>query len=383
MVATDPYKGKRRSQPAHILNMIKRDLSRFGEVESPPKDSRFEVLAGSSKTPQYMVRLLLFGLMRFKNYGTMDKVLWHTYLNYKGFIFGVVESRWRGYTIQGIDKNETTVKLAKQIQGLFDTSCDRIDPILQASLEESKRTHGYYLNNSYNRLFSIYAFYKREILKAVEDHQKAKNKKVNPMTIGKYLNEVALLEDSISNNTFALMSAFYSLLDFSMTAMYVLKQPNGTERIRTLKFKEQFKQLFPVNSDKQLKDIYDSLVKIKDNYRNPLMRGLLSWEILVPFPYIGLIPLSFKSLDKVTYRDISVEEAVDIVNTFQTFLDMTENKIPYAFYNVYLESGLSIPMNSLLVTELTKEMTSLDAFKGCCDAKVQYWDALQNRDVFL
>ena len=124
---------------------------------------------------------------------------------------------------------------------------------------------------------------------------------------------------------------------------------------------------------------------IKRNYRNPLAHGLRSEvTLLVQLPYIGLMPLSYENFSQKIYygiAEIGKNDALKIINTFQSFLDFLKNKEPYRFYMLYLDYGFAIPMNEQEVLKIKEKMTTYEEFKEYLDKEAFYQDLLINRDI--
>jgi len=199
------------------------------------------------------------------------------------------------------------------------------------------------------------------------------------------LNKKAKLENEITAYSFALILSFFSLMEFLLDVFYAFEQPHIKFSVfKKKKWDERFKLIFDLNKEKDIKQIYDEVKEIKREYRNPLTHGLYKEaNLLVKFPYIGLIPLSYNYLfDEICYGPgISMNNVCDIINTFESFLNILKNKEPYKFYMLYIDYGFPIPMNEKEMSKIKEKMTSYVEFKEYLEWRRAYEDMIINRDI--
>lgn len=294
------------------------------------------------------------------------------------------ESRFFSWTIEGTREDIHTLDLAKEIHKYVVRSCETLDIFLRLRLEIEVQKSNFYVNNTFCSLFSIYDFFKQKILDTLKEYEQSQRSANHPISISMVLDKDWQLKTLLSNYSFALMSAFYSFMDFLMLAVYSFERPKlKLDEFRGKRFNEKFKILFPVNTDCEIKQLYDELNHFKKNYRNPLTHGLLESEYLVHLPSVGLIPLSYQHISKkISHRLVPVEneDVSKIIDTFTRFLNWVERKEPYSFYMIYIHHRFPIPMREDLISEIKKEMISLENFNEFCDHKAEYLDRLNNRD---
>ena len=195
------------------------------------------------------------------------------------------------------------------------------------------------------------------------------------------------IEKEISNYSFALISIFFSLLEFLLETFYLFQERKmGLKEFKSMHWTLKFKYIFPIQSINFIKKIYDSFREVKSKYRNPLNHGLLN-EInyLVPFPPYGLKPISYEYLtDKIHYRyiQISINEAIEIEKIFQNFLDNYLKKTePYNYYMLYLNFYFPIPINYDEIIKIKDNMTNLKDFLEYLLERDEYEDAVINREI--
>jgi hypothetical protein len=179
--------------------------------------------------------------------------------------------------------------------------------------------------------------------------------------------------------------SFFSLLEFLLDVLYAFEQHNEKFfEFRKKNWNIRFKSLLNFNKHKELKRIYEELLSIKKNYRNPLTHGLTNEiSLLVPLASVGLIPLSYRNLSNKTYYsffEIEKEDALRMIDLFREFLAFLENKEPYKFYILYLKCGFSIPIDANEISKIKKKMSSEEEFQEYIERESYIEDMFINRD---
>jgi len=370
-----------------IYNILK-DFKPF-QPRFDDKSKFVNVITGIYNPPAYIVQILLLGILELENYGRMDKVLWHTYFLYKGYPFMIRDYKFDTWTIEGIKRDEEIIQLAKEIQNKIIKASKVLDKILYNELKSEIENGNFYLHNLYHKLYSIYCFYEEKFLETIKEYEEFEKEKGKHITIHNLVdiwNTRLKFEKEISKYSFALILSFFSLLEFLLDVFYAFEQPNMEFfEFRKKKWHNRFKIVFTISKNEKLKRLYDKLVDIKRNYRNPLAHGLRSEvTLLVQLPYIGLVPLSYEYFSQKIYygiAEIGKNDALKIINTFQSFLDFLKNKEPYRFYMLYLDYGFAVPMNEQEVLKIKEKMTTYEEFKEYLDKEAFYQDLLINRDI--
>ena len=169
--------------------------------------------------------------------------------------------------------------------------------------------------------------------------------------------------------------------------IFYLFQPRkiGLKDFKSKRWESKFKYIFSIQTDKRIKKIYDSFREIKSKYRNPLSHGLLN-EInyLIPVPLYGLKPISYEYLtDEIHYREIQIqkEDASQLRNNFDDFLNYIKKTSPYNYYTLYLKMDFQVPIKEEKIKELKNEMTSIEDFFDYLQDKSEYEDAIYNREI--
>jgi len=372
-------------------NKIRLIFKDFEPLE-PKSDDLFKfvnILTQNYNPPAYIVQILLLGILGFKNYGRMDKVLWHTYFRYKNRPFMIRDYKFGSWTVKGLGSDEEMVQLAKEIQNKIIKSSKVLDKVLYNELKSEVEKERFYLNNVYHKLFSIYDFYEEKVLDTIRECEKFEKDIKKPEKISDIVENFNIkltYEKTISKYSFALILSFFSFLEFLLDVIYAFEQPNKKFfEFRKEKWNDRFKLVFSINKNKELKCLYDDLIIIKTNYRNPLAHGLTNEvNLLILLPYVGLVPLSYEYLSDKTYYgfvEIEKDDASKIIDTFRRLLKFVEDEEPYRFYILYLSYGFSIPINAQEISKIKKEMITYEEFKEYLEKRAFYEDMIINRDI--
>jgi len=369
------------------IRLILKDFKPFEPASNAPYEF-VNISTGNFNPPSYIVQILLLEILGLKNYGRMDKVLWHTYFWYKNYPFMIRDYKFGSWTIKGLRNDEKISQLAEEIQSKIIKSSKILDKVLYNELKSEVEKERFYLNNMYSKLLSIYDFYEEKVLDTIGELEKfQKNvKEIEISNIIKNLNIKLNLEKTISKYSFALILSFFSFLEFLLDVIYAFEQPNKKFfEFRKKKWYERFKLVFPINKNKELKHLYDDLIDIRRDYRNPLAHGLTNEvSLLVPLPFAGLVPLSYEFLSEKTYYgfvEIEKDDASKIIGTFRKLLKFVEEEEPYKFYTLYLSYGFPIPINAQESSKIKKEMTTYEEFKEYLEKRAFYEDMIRNRDI--
>lgn len=372
----------------NIINQVFQDFKPF---EPEPREvSKFSnILTGNYEPPAYIVKILLFGILEFKNYGSiMEKVLWTTFFKYKNHLFMIRDYKFGSWTIEGIKKDKETLSLANEIRNNIIKASKLLDKVLYSYLKSKIEKENFHLNNVYHKLISFFDFYEERVQDSIKEYEviEKNNKSFGKnLSLADRLNYTLDAGKKISKYSFALILAFFSLLEFLLDVVYVFEYPNKNFlKFRKKQWKDRFKSTFPINSNEKLKNFYDEFTSIRRNYRNPLTHGLRNEvNLLFSLPSIGLVPLSYEYLSHTTYYgfvEIGKEKALNILDLFRTFLKFMEEEDPYMFYILYLDIGFSIPVNEKEVLKIKKLMTTYEDFKEYLISKSRYEDIIINRD---
>lgn len=340
--------------------------------------------------PSYIVQILLFSVLELENYGRMDKVLWHTFIKYKNYIFMIRDYKFGTWSIECLRESNETIKFAEEIKSKIKKASLLLDKELYKILKLNLENDNFYINNVYNKLISTFNFFENKILESEREFEKLEieNRNINNYFnfIVNVYNKKFNIENKLSKYTFALILSFFSILEFILDVFFIFEN----HKKKFLEFKKEkwikrFKIVFNLKNNIKIKKLYDELINIKNNYRNPLSHGLYNEvNILVFLPTIGLVPLSYEYLlNKVQYNYIEIkkEDALYILRIFKEFFKIIENEEPYNFYNLFLNYGFPIPVNKNELSKIKNKMTTYEEFKEYLDKRSRYEDMIINREI--
>ncbi len=362
------------------ISLILKDFKSFNP-KSTDLSEFVNISIGNYNPPSYIVEVLLCGINKFKNYGREEKVLWHTYFNYKNCLFVIRDWKGSSWALEVEKRDEKTIKLAEEIKKNIIKASELLNNLLIKELTVIKNRGDFYLNNVYHKLFPIYEFYKKKIYEIIKSYDK-KTKKLNPKNLSDILNPIIERQKEIANYSFSLLLSFFSLTEFLFDVIYIFKKSGeGFFDFKELDWKKRFKVTFDLK-DKEIKDFYEKFIAIRKKYRNPLTHGLTNEaSLLVKWPSIGLVPISYKYLlNEICYDLFNVreEDALSIINKFDSFLKFIKKKKPYNFYMMYIKYGFPIPAVKKDISQIKKEMTTITNFKSYLDGKAEHETMIDN-----
>jgi hypothetical protein len=336
--------------------------------------------------PSYIVKILLFKILDFNNYGPMDKVEWHTYVRYKDNVFMLRDWKRTTWTIEGVTANLSNSKLSVEIVSKIKKSSAILDKFLQLELSFQILKGDFYIRNQLNRMLGIYKFYTKLVRK--ELHKSKVNDKFSSSSkktrIAKVLNPIIRRNKKISIFGLTCIVFYYSLLEFIFDLIYTFEKADPAHffTFKKNKFKERFKEIFPIDKNKKLKSFYEELLNIKRKYRDSIVHGLTDANIsLLVSSKVGLVPLSYEFLSQTVYFglfEIDVDEVGKILNLFEDFYKWLRANLPYKFYLKYAEAGLEIPFDQSEVNKIKSYMKSEKIFSKYIKERVKEEEYLLN-----
>ena len=345
--------------------------------------------------------------------------------------------------IYNIDENSDLYKVSLLILSKLKKAAKKLIPYFKKEYLDDSKIETYYIYNTYRKLESIYLFFKSKLELALQNYNsllakkdienfrkklKIKHKEGTPIRdvikdigdplfellnefnfsqklIENHKNEIddsklkgfimhdrytVLIEEAekeISNFSFALITIFFSILEFILEIFYLFQTRTiGLKDFKSKPWESKFKYIFPIQNDKGIKKIYDTLREIKSKYRNPLSHGLLN-EInyLIPVPLYGLKPISYEYLtDEIHYRRIQIKkvDAIQLKKNFDDFLNYIKKTPPYNYYTLYLKLDFQVPIKEEKIKELKNEMRSIEEFFDYLQERSEYENAIFNREIF-
>ena len=154
-----------------------------------------------------------------------------------------------------------------------------------------------------------------------------------------------------------------------MDALFAFKADRRLSYLefRKLTWDERFKTVFPVQSDSEIKEIYEHLRSLRKRVRDEVLHGLGGRPaLLVPYGFLGLVPLSSNNLREhvhYSWQPVTSEEASEIVRLLSQFEAWTEKTDSVWYVVRFMQCGFEIPFELTRVEEVQSWMTSRQEFE--------------------
>lgn len=347
------------------------------------------VSTGNYDPPAYIVAFLFLSALGYKDFGSSEKVWWHTFFTYRGHVFLLRDYKFGSWSLEALKGHAVPPDVLRQIIAKIQSGSRHTDELLSQELKKKISQEKFWLHNGYRSLKAAFTFYADELKstiahleRALKRHTKNKSSLKN---IGGRWNESARLEQVVSYWAFPLFVSFFSLLEFILDAFYAFQRPSlSFFDFRRQIWEERFKTLITIPPGSDILRRYQKLLRIKALFRNPLTHGLTNeTSLLVPVPFGGLVPATYEHLASSVHfgmTAISREVALEALETFDQLLGHFNDELPYAYYMRYIEHGFSIPIQSSDIAGIKAEMVNLESFEKYLEHRSQYQDAVTNRD---
>ena len=348
------------------------------------------ISTGNTHPPAYIVAFVFLAMLKFENYGSAEKVWWHTYFKYKNVPFLIRDYKFGSWSLESKDDIESAKKLVPEVEGKIRRASRYADKLLEAEFKKVIQKGEFYIHNAYRKLRDAYEFYRTETEIALDivtkHHEKRSAEKPDTHRAVQLHNESLDLQTRLVYRSVPLMTSFFSLLEFIVDVFFAFEQIHlSFFEFRNLSWQDRFKKVIPLESGSDYIRLYEKLVGIKSQYRNPLAHGLTNESaLLVPFPFAGLVPISYEHLSKSIhfgYVQISAKSIQELLNSFGEFLNRMSDEEPFCYYMLYMESGFSIPVAKEDVSSIRAMMTDPDHFEQYLQDRSRYGDAITNRDI--
>jgi hypothetical protein len=340
--------------------------------------------------PAYVMAFLFLRILKFPNFGEMDKVWWHTYFTYKNIVFLIRDYKFGTWSLEARSDFDISGPLLRQVVGKVTTAGRQAGKMLEDELAIHIQKGEFWIKNNYHSLSASYEFFLEEEenaadnLRFFEAAPEQEDFDMDAMTAR--INERWRLERILAFRSMPLITSFFSLLEFLLDAFFAFEQPSCTFfEFRQSNWQERLKLVVRLEPGSRLLKGYEQISRIKSKFRNPLTHGLTNESaLLVPVPFGGLVPVSYEHLSNTLHfgmTQISQEAVAQIVNTFNGFLYSLKKVEPYVFYVRYLSAGFSLPVSKKEADRIREEMRDMDTFEEYIETRSRYEDAVTNREI--
>lgn len=359
------------------------------KVEGIDRDKFQNVSVGNYDPPSYIVQILFLNVLGCADFGSEEKVWWHTYFRFKGHTFLIRDYKFGTWSIEVNNTDNETNRIVDELKGRIRHASHFVDRVLYELLKNEVEQECFFLQNHYSTLSSLYMFLEAKTKDAIgqydapEDSSATQN---NTSDIMNFLNRQLELDRNVSFYVLPLNIVFYSMLEFLMDVFYAFERPSiAFFDFRELKWSERFKKVLPVQTDFQIAKVYRELLHIRRHYRNPLCHGLTDeTSLLVPMPGAGIVPLSYKNLSlQMQYglTPISKDTATYQLDIFTRFNEYIEEREPFCMYLLFAQHAFPIPIEETAAQEVKRHMTGYDNFDEYLVYRSMHEDMIINRDI--
>lgn len=348
--------------------------------------------------PKYIISLLFQNLGFEKVQSDFEKITWIIYFKYKGKIFEIHDYKFDTWSLAANnndlkEESELIEQLLDEIMDVLEKSSKYLDKKLSVILKEQLKNNNFYFKNSLPKLKAIYDFYLAKLLELkaaweiaeTEVIEEEQNSEIGKFKTTRYIDHKREKEIESSYYFFPLISIYFSILEFILDIFKCFQDSNVAYlEYRALNWKERFKLVFNLD-DAELKKIYDTIVEIKENYRNPLSHGLNNEvNLLIGIEGEGVVPISYAFLkDKphFTSKIISIEKSIQYVNVLENFFEYLKKTEPFNYYWTYLQYDFTIPKSPKAIENLKSHMTSVEDFVHHLDRIEDYYERKMNGEL--
>lgn len=379
------------------LELFFQDFEKVTKEDLKDFSSR-TVYPWNGNPPKYIISLLFKNLGFQKKPVYIEKMNWIIYFKYKGKIFEIHDYKFNTWSLAVNLKDlesdkDLTNSLVEEIVKILNKGSKYLDKKLSLSLREQLKKNEFYFNNAYKKLKPVYNFYLTKLKEIKKEWDVAETEVVEEeietgmgkITSKKFIDHKRAKEVESSYYFFPLISIYYSILEFLLDIFKCLDDPDfDYVDFRTLNWKERFKAVFNLE-DKDLKKLYDTIVEIKDVYRNPLTHGLNNEaNLLIPIKDEGIVPISYEFLSNkphFTSKIISIEKSVEYVERLENFFDYLSKTEPFSFYWLYLQYDFNIPKSKVDVNRLKEHMGTIEEFSNYLEEMEEYYERKMNGEL--
>lgn len=269
--------------------------------------------------------LVLFALSRvlgFPHKGPEEKVRWSVFATFNGALVSF-ELRKSGFTICHDDDAAVDVK---RLRGQLLVAVKHMEKWLEPLAEQQIDANKVSIANHYGEFDKRYRFFRTQADRAYRRAAQPPKKRKPPaspddfiMTVSEFF---APWNHSIRNTTrgfyhsVAMVDAYFSRLEHQLLLMRALSGAPMPERgLRDFLAKtwdERFREILPIDGDRQVQKAFQKLKGLKERVRNPFSHGGFENDgssLFVHVPTVGAMPANFTRIkNSVRFNFIPLEK---------------------------------------------------------------------------
>lgn len=329
----------------------------------------------------YIVFIIFVYLKKFKFSGKWEKVAWEIPIRFKDAPF-ILTHRKFGFEIISTTESEYVNKLAieaiAQIHKAIKYAEALIEPVIQNQLKSGNVT----LDNEYANIKNRYDFFRESASKEFDNIEESKNQTIEwdkgfeeaMKSYNKSLKKINAGEYFMTG----MLDAYFSLLEHTLVLLLPFLKDLELSELNLENFigenwKNKFKIIYSLNTDKEALKIFERLDKIKESYRNPLTHGYFQkngHSFYIHMKNLGAIPMTLtKSNNTFRYHFSGLEQYTftEICKCFDDFDAFLQKSNKTKFGIKYIQSGLSIAFDTDSCKMYQSQMTTVKHFNRFID----------------
>jgi len=306
----------------------------------------------------FIIYLLFVDILKYKYSGISEKVAWEIPILYKGIPF-ILAHRKFGFQFISNKINIEIQNTANDAMVQINKAIPLVEKIIQPKVNQIMEDGNVTINNEYLTLRRRYKFFYKKTKKAFKNKfiERYNLKNIRDKSIDEiyaYLDEYYTFVEKKEYYLCATLDAFYSWLEFLLIAIYPftnIEQKIELQLFISMSWKEKFKKIFDFD-DKRIKLIYEDLIELKEQFRNPMAHGhyLKNKSLIhVHMPGLGAIPFhltqngkeleySFKEINEENFDKIS-----ECLNKFENYIENSNDTTK--LISKYLKNNLDLYFN--------------------------------------
>lgn len=343
----------------------------------------------------YIVFIIFVNLKKYKFLGQGEKVAWEIPIKFKGSPF-ILTHRKFGFEIisnyESEEINELAFEAMTNIQKAMKFAENLIEPEIKALLLKGAIT----LDNEYSNIRNRYEFYREQAQNEFESLETTKSN--SDLVLDKGLDEAikshnAYLKRINAGNYYltSMLDAYYSLLEHTLVLILpfikgISLSDINLETYIGSNWKEKYKIVFPLNTDKGALKLLERLDKIKEDYRNPLTHGYFQkngHSFYVHMKNLGAIPMSLTKTNrnlKYHFGGLGHYTYIEICKCFDDCDKyFADNELTKYGMN-YIKSSLSIAFDTQSCKKYQGAMKSSKHFDKFIKMMIQEHERAMNMD---
>jgi hypothetical protein len=355
-----------------------------------------------SQDPKYRVRdpylifIIFVQLKQYKFKGRDEKVAWTIPIKYKGEPF-LLTLRKFGFQIIGKKRKREITSLGREAMYKIYKSMPYAETLVQPAIKQQVQAGKITLDNHYNEILGRYRFFKR---KATEEFKKGAKPRYKTTTPNEDFGGIILVstttdlsaKNRMAGNNYgvAMLDSYFSMLEHLLVLMLPFIQNLDYQKIDVEEFllqnwKEKIKFIIPL-ADPKAGKLFEQLLAIKENLRNPLTHGHFQkngHSIFVHMPWVGAIPMNLSKSEKhftYSWNAIFPENFNSIVKCFEDFLEYLEKGETTLYAMKYIKSGLSIAFDKNSRERYLSAMADMSTFDSFLEYEMMDYTNAMNMD---